>query len=136
MAVDEYFSRLTEMLQRIADVLPRYRIYTELFSKHETLQKAISQVYLAVETFVFEAAEVFESSRRVLTNAAWKGFDQKFEGSLNELRTHAEKVERAADVAHMIEESNARNDLKADLSSVKAQLDQLQLTISLGEQSA
>ncbi len=124
------------MLQQIADVLPRYRIYTELFSKHEPLQEAISQVYSAVTTFVFKAAKVFESSSRVVTNAAWERFDQKFEASLDKLRIHADRVERAADVAHMIEESNARNDLKVELSSVRAQLDQLQLTISLGEQSA
>lgn len=124
------------MLQQIADVLPRYRIYTELFSKHEPLQEAISQVYSAVTTFVFQAAKVFESSSRVVTSAAWERFDQKFEGSLDKLRIHADRVERAADVAHMIEESNARNDLKVELSSVRAQLDQLQLTISLGEQSA
>jgi hypothetical protein len=139
VAVDGYFSRLTDMLQRISDVLPRYRIYTQLFSKHEPLQKAISQVYSAVVAFVLEATKVFKSSSRVIKSSIWATFDQKFEESLDQLRKDTESVEKAAEVAHMIEEANARNELttvKTELSCVRAQLDQLQLTINLGGQGA
>jgi hypothetical protein len=124
------------MLQQIADVLPRYRIYTQLFSKNEPLQKAISNVYSTVMTFVFEATKVFKSSSRVIRSSLWEPFDQKFEKCLDQLRRHAESVEKEAEMAHMIEEANARNELKTELSCVRAQLDQLQLAISLGGQGA
>ncbi len=143
MATDEYFSRLTEMLQQIADVLPRYRTYTQLFSKHEPLQEAVSQVHSAVRTFVSKASEVYDSSSGVIQRAAWQTFDQKFESSLNQLRKHAKNVEEEAHVAHMIEEANASNDIKAQLASTQAQLastqarlDRILLTIRLGAQSA
>lgn len=139
VVVDGYFCRLTDMLQQIADVLPRYHIYDQLFSKHEPVQRAISQAYSAIMTFVFQATKVFQSSSTVLRSSLWETFEQKFEGSLDQLRKHTESVERAADVAHMIEESKARDDLnnvKTELACVRAQLDRLQLTTRFGEQSA
>jgi hypothetical protein len=82
---------------------------------------------------------VHSGPNRVLRRSVFgRTFDQKFAECLDQLRKHTESVEKAADVARIIEEANARDELtnvKTELWCVKAQLEQLQLSIRFGERS-
>jgi len=126
MNFEEYFSRLTDMLERIGDNLPRCRIYEELFPKHKPLQDSIAQMYTAVVGFLRYAETVFKSSRRVLGESMWKKFDEKFHDELAKLRQHGEAVEIEAGVANKLEEKKARD----ELSEVSRKLSQTNVELS------
>ncbi|KAL8949232.1 MAG: hypothetical protein Q9222_004640 [Ikaeria aurantiellina] len=50
-AFSKYFERIVEMFARIGDLLPRFRIYENLFPSHERLVQAFSTVYVDILEF-------------------------------------------------------------------------------------
>ena len=104
-----YFSKLMEMLQQIGDALPRFQVYEQLFRNHQSLQQALSSVYLELILFLSRAKKVFSGSQfRLFRRVLWRSFDQTFNDSLSELRRCSDLVEREATLAHMLEESQTR----------------------------
>lgn len=122
-------SRLSYMLKRIGDILPRCKTYGQLFSTHQPLQNAITQLYKEVISFVDRAKEVFASSSTVISKAVWKKFDDEFETSLESIRRWSEMVDTEADVAHKVEADAARRKNADELAYLKAQLGHLQTTV-------
>jgi ankyrin repeat protein len=110
-----------EMLQQIGDALPRFQVYEQLFRNHQSLQQALSLVYLELISFVTRAKKVFSgSSFRLFGRVLWRSFDQTFHDSLSEVRRHSDLVEREATLAHMLEESQARMELTELRSLIEA----------------
>ncbi|KAL8296415.1 hypothetical protein RB597_005816 [Gaeumannomyces tritici] len=139
---EEYFSRLTDMLERIGDNLPRCRVYQELFPHHKPLQDGIARMFMAVVDFVRDAETVFKSSSRVFKESVWKPFDERFHAQLVELRLQGDKVEKEAVVAHQLEVSRklsqanaALSQTNVELSCVRAKLCELETIIRSGEQA-
>ena len=55
----KYYDKLVDMLARIGDVLPRFRIFEALLSSHKRLVQVLSQSYLSILTFTVEAKAIF-----------------------------------------------------------------------------
>ncbi|KAK3386039.1 hypothetical protein B0H63DRAFT_190945 [Podospora didyma] len=129
---EEYFTRLVDMLQRIADILPRYQIYDQLFGHHSRLRDAIAELYGEVQEFVCHAKDVFESSLKVFRKSVWKTFDEEFEDTLVQIRRCSDIIEAEADAAHMIEQDKSREKISqtlVELSCVRNELQELKMAI-------
>ena len=60
----KYFEKLVDMLARIGDILPRFRVYEALFSSHERLVQALSASYLGILKFSVDAKAVFRRGKK------------------------------------------------------------------------
>ncbi|KAL8797124.1 MAG: hypothetical protein Q9195_000591 [Heterodermia aff. obscurata] len=111
----KYFERLLEMLARIGDVLPRFRVYENLFSSHERLVQSLSVAYVDIITFCTKSKAVFRHGRRSSLNnlsvtfkLSWKPFERQFGQQIDDFRTHLKNVDKEAALSHMIEAADAR----------------------------
>ncbi|MCJ1457100.1 hypothetical protein MMC28_007466 [Mycoblastus sanguinarius] len=111
----KYFERIVEMLARIGDVLPRFRVYENLFPSHERLVQALSFAYVDIIVFCTKSKAVFRHGRRSsLTNLSiafrlsWKPFERQFGHQIDIFRTHLTNVEKEAGLSHMIEAADSR----------------------------
>lgn len=60
----KYFEKIVDMFARIGDVLPRFRVYEQLFANHEHLVHALSLVYYDVLVFCADAKAAFRRGKR------------------------------------------------------------------------
>ncbi|KAL9050613.1 MAG: hypothetical protein Q9206_005021 [Seirophora lacunosa] len=108
----KYFERIVDMFARIGDLLPRFRVYENLFPSHERLVQALSITYVDILAFCTEAKAVFRRERRtsltILFKSTWKPFDQQFGQRIDDFRAHVMNVEKEAGLSHMIEASDSR----------------------------
>lgn len=111
----KYFERIVEMLARIGDVLPRFRVYENLFPNHERLIQALSVAYVDIISFCTKSKAVFRHGQRSsLTNLSiafklsWKPFERQFGQQIDAFRVHLKNVEKEAGLSHMIEAADAR----------------------------
>ena len=131
----KYFEKIVDMFAQIGDVLPRFRVYENLFPDHERLTQALSGVYFDIIVFCAEAKGVFrrgkhfsgtqssEKLAKVRTNLAvelsapnlravfkltWKPFEREFGEIITRFRKHQKSVEQEAGLSHMIEAANSR----------------------------
>lgn len=111
----KYFDRIVDMFASIGDVLPRFRVYENLFPSHERLVQALSIVYVDILTFCTEAKAVFRRERRslrinlgILARLTWKPFERQFEQQIESFRVHVKNVEQETSLSHMIEASDSR----------------------------
>lgn len=112
----KYFERIIEMLARIGDVLPRFKVFEDLFATHERLVQALSLAYLDILVFCTKAKAVFRHGRRSsLTNLSiafklsWKPFERQFGEQIDGFRAHARNVKKEASLSHMIEAAESRS---------------------------
>lgn len=111
----KYFERIVEMLARIGDVLPRFRVYEDLFPSHERLMHALSAAYVDIIAFCTKSKAVFRHGQRSsLTNLSiafklsWKPFERQFGEQIDAFRVHLKNVEKEASISHMIEAADSR----------------------------
>ena len=111
----KYFEKIVEMLARIGDVLPRFRVYENLFSSHGRLMEALSVAYVDIIAFCTKSKAVFRHGQRsALTNLgiafklSWKPFERQFGQQIDGFRAHLKNVEKEASLSHMIEAADAR----------------------------
>ncbi|KAL9013111.1 MAG: hypothetical protein Q9173_002171 [Seirophora scorigena] len=111
----KYFERIVDMFASIGDLLPRFRVYENLFPSHERLVQALSITYVDILAFCTKAKAVFRRERRMsLTNlsilfkSTWKPFEQQFGQKIDDFRAHVKNVEKEAGLSHMIEASDSR----------------------------
>ncbi|KAL8756238.1 MAG: hypothetical protein Q9199_003060 [Rusavskia elegans] len=111
----KYFERIVDMFARIGDLLPRFRVYENLFPSHERLVQTLSVVYIDILTFCAEAKAVFRRERRsskidlgILFKSSWKPFERRFGQQIDNFRAHVKNVEKEANLSHMIEASDSR----------------------------
>ncbi|KAL8770537.1 MAG: hypothetical protein Q9209_003793 [Squamulea sp. 1 TL-2023] len=111
----EYFERIVEMFARIGDLLPRFRVYENLFPSHERLVHALSITYIDVLVFCTEAKTVFRRERRsrlvnprIFFKLSWKPFKRHFGHHIENFRVHVKNVEKEASLSHMMEASDSR----------------------------
>ncbi|KAI4105620.1 MAG: hypothetical protein LQ345_007220, partial [Seirophora villosa] len=108
----KYFERIADMFARIGDLLPRFRVYENLFPSHERLVQALSITYVDILAFCTEAKAVFRRERRtsltILFKSTWKPFEQQFGQRIDDFRAHVMNVEKEAGLSHMIEASDSR----------------------------
>lgn len=67
---EKYFRKLTDMLERIGDVLPRCQVYQNLFSINSKLLQAISIAYIDVIHFCWTAKKAFRKMKKSTTSNA------------------------------------------------------------------
>jgi len=143
MNFEGYFSRLTDMLERIGDLLPQCRVYEALFPQHKPLQVGIVQLYTSVVEFVCHAESTFKSPHGLLGRSVWKKFDEMFHRDLAQLQKHRDTVETQAGIAHQLEQQKAAQEIAemsrmlslthVELSRIRAELCELK-TIRSREQ--
>ncbi|KUJ17699.1 uncharacterized protein LY89DRAFT_733531 [Mollisia scopiformis] len=111
---EDYFSKLMKMLQQIGDALPRFQVYEELFRNHESFQRTLCAMYSELISFLCSAKKVFSNSsfrRKVL----WRSFDDTFCDHITAFIRYSNLVEREANLADMVECSQARVQLDAQM---------------------
>lgn len=52
------------MLERIGDVIPRFKTYENLFPKHEQLLYSLSSIYLDIIVFCADAKSLFQKAKK------------------------------------------------------------------------
>ncbi|KAK0624975.1 hypothetical protein B0T17DRAFT_257932 [Bombardia bombarda] len=99
-----YFFKLMDNLEQMGDLLPGYRVYEEIFQKHKSVQDALLQVYEEMVSFLVAATRIFSKSSSIalLLRVPVKSFDQTFQRSLVGLERHRNLVERAVNIAQMV----------------------------------
>ncbi|KAL8868513.1 MAG: hypothetical protein Q9174_004942 [Haloplaca sp. 1 TL-2023] len=111
----KFFDRIVDMFARIGDVLPRFRVYENLFPNHERLIQALSIAYVDILDFCTEAKAVFRRGRRasrvnlsIFGNLTWKPFERQFQHQIDIFRVHLQNIEKEASLSHMIEAADSR----------------------------
>jgi len=110
----KYLDKLADMLARIGDVLPRFRVYEALFPNHDRLRQALSDAYLDIIRFCTDVKSIFaKASKSSLKRAfsckiLWKSFGSQFDEYLTQFRRHRQNVEKEAGLSHMLEAKEAR----------------------------
>ncbi|KAL8655330.1 MAG: hypothetical protein Q9226_003086 [Calogaya cf. arnoldii] len=122
----KYFERIVDMFASIGDLLPRFRVYENLFPSQERLVQALSITYIDVLTFCTEAKAVFRSERRssrvglaILAKLSWKPFERQFGQLIDNFRNHAKNVEKEASLSHMIAASDSRAIVRANQTQLE-----------------
>ena len=101
------------MFSRISDVLPRLRVYEQLFTDHERLVQAISAVYLDILKFCADAKNVFRRPKRSIGRLSWKPFERQFGMHLEAFRKHKKAAEDEVSISHMIEAASSRESIRS-----------------------
>ena len=96
------------MFSRISDLLPRLRIYEQLFPNHDSLVQSISCVYFDVLTFCSDAKKMFRRAKRTMLSLVWKPFERQFGSHIDAFRRHQEELEKNVSLSHMIEAADSR----------------------------
>ncbi|KAF2495524.1 hypothetical protein BU16DRAFT_610481 [Lophium mytilinum] len=106
----KYYEKIVDILARIGDVLPRFRIYERLFPDHTRLVLALADAYLDIIKFCTDAKAVFTAGKnsRKPFKIIWKPFSKRFDAYLYQFRRHQKEVEKEAGVSHMIESKQER----------------------------
>lgn len=67
--------KLIDMLERIGDVIPRFKYYETLFPKHEWLLDSLSAVYLDIITFCVDAKAIFQKAKKKKCRSYYRCFE-------------------------------------------------------------
>lgn len=102
------------MFNRISDLLPRLRIYEQLFPNHESLVQALSVVYLDVLKFCSDTKIMFRRTKHALLSLIWKPFERHFGTQIDEFRRHQKEIEKAVSLSHMIEAKDSRDLIRSN----------------------
>lgn len=96
------------MFSRISDLLPRLRVYEQLFPNHESLVQALSIVYFDVLKFCSDAKVMFRKSKHAMLALTWKSFQRQFGFQMDAFRRHQKEIEKEVSLSHMIEARDSR----------------------------
>lgn len=96
------------MFNRISDLMPRLRIYEQLFPDHELLVQSISKVYFDVLEFCSQAKKMFRKAKYAMLTLVWKPFEHQFGSYIDAFRRHQAELEKNASLSHMIESADSR----------------------------
>lgn len=104
---DKYYNRIVDILERIGDLLPRFRDYGRIFDskKYPRLSQALSETYLDIINICMEFREILQSQTRVSLKRLSRPLllDVQYEDALERFRNHRKAVVKEAEVCHMIE---------------------------------
>ena len=106
------------MFNRISDLLPRLRIYEQLFPTHERLVQSLSKIYFDVLKFCSEAKAVFRQAKRAMFTLVWKPFERQFGFHMDAFRRHQGEMEKEVLLSHMIEAKDSRALIYSDRMAV------------------
>ncbi|KAL9037937.1 MAG: hypothetical protein Q9180_003437, partial [Flavoplaca navasiana] len=122
----KYFERVVDMFATIGDLLPRFRVYENLFPSHERLVQALSIVYVDILTFCSKAKSIFRRERRslrinigILAKLSWKPFEQQLGKIIDGFRLHVKNVENEVSLSHMVEASDSRDLVRAQKGAIE-----------------
>lgn len=96
------------MFSLISDLLPRLRIYEQLFPNHEILVQSLSVIYFDVLTFCSDAKSMFRRAKRTMFSLVWKPFERHFGSHIDAFRRHQKDMEKNVSLSHMIEAADSR----------------------------
>ena len=96
------------MFNHISNLLPRLRVYEELFPGHENLVHSISMIYFDVLKFCSDAKDVFRRAKHSILKLVWKPFERQFGSHLDAFRRHQEEMNKDISLSHMIEAADSR----------------------------
>lgn len=109
---DNYYKRVTDVLGRIGDLLPRIKDYGRIFSleKHSRLRQALSETYFDIINLCMKFREIMQSQMRMSLKRFSKPLllDVQYEDALEQFRRHKKIVEKEAEACHMIEAAESR----------------------------
>ncbi len=102
------------MFSRISDLLPRLRVYEQLFTNHERLVQSLSAIYLDILQFCTDAKTMFRRAKHAMLTLVWKPFTRQFGSHMDALRRHQEELEKEVLLSHMIEAADSRAVLRSN----------------------
>lgn len=136
-ASGKYFEKIADMFNRISDLLPRLRIYEQLFPNHESLVQALSVVYLDVLKFCSDTKIMFRRTKHALLSLIWKPFERHFGTQIDEFRRHQKEIEKAVSLSHMIEAKDSRDLIRSNQTQLaKERYDKERLAVFASLSSA
>ncbi|TVY80507.1 hypothetical protein LSUE1_G008386 [Lachnellula suecica] len=111
-AHEKFFEKIVNTLERIGDILPRFRDYERIYNrqKHQRLTQALSNAYLDIIMLCMRFRRSIQeqkasSLRRILKPLA---LDSQFDNEIELFRRHKIDVEEEARMCHMIEAAEHR----------------------------
>ena len=130
-AFEKYFERTVDILSKIGDVVPRFRVCEHLYPDRLELVQALAAFYLDILQFCTTAKAAFQKAKyksvvnaRILLNLSWRPVEQQFESMLKNFRRHEKQVEKEAKLSHMIESHNSNALEKFNWQQVQKQTDE------------
>jgi hypothetical protein len=109
---DKYYNKITDVLGRIGDLLPRFKDYGRIFNleKHPRLRQALLETYFDIITLCMKFREILLSQTRVSLKRFSRPLllDVQYEDALEQFRSHKKTVEKEAETCHMIEAAESR----------------------------
>lgn len=109
------------MFSRISDLLPRLRIYEQLFPNQELLVQSLSVIYFDVLTFCSHAKNMFRRATRTMLSLVWKPFKRQFGSHMDAFRRHQEETEKNVPLSHMIEAADSRALIRSNQMEIAKQ---------------
>lgn len=133
----KYFEKIADMFNRISDLLPRLRVYEQLFPNHESLVQALSVIYLDVLKFCSDAKTMFRRTKPALLALIWKPFERQFGTQMDAFRRHQKEIEKKVSLSHMIEAKDSRALIRSNqMELAKERYDKERLAIFASLSSA
>lgn len=96
------------MFNQISHLLPRVRIFEQLFPTHERLVQSLSVVYFDVLNFCSDSKVMFRKTKYTLLTLAWKPFARQFGSQMEAFQRHQKEIEDEVSLSHMIEAKDSR----------------------------
>lgn len=109
-----FFDRLVETLSRIGDLIPRFRSLQRIFDpqKHHRLMTALSNSYLDIILLCIRFQTILKSQRKSKLARVFQplspALNAELDDAVKRFRDHRKMVEKESEIAHMIEEADAR----------------------------
>lgn len=109
------------MVSPISDLLPRPRIYEQLFPNHELLVQSLSVIYFVVLTYCSDAKYMFRRAKRTMLSLLWKPFERQFGSHMDAFRRHQEQTKKNVSLSHMKEAADSRALIRSNQMEIAKQ---------------
>ncbi|TVY93107.1 Ankyrin [Lachnellula willkommii] len=108
-----FYDRMVDTLERIGDILPRFRDYERIYDrqKHQRLTQALSNAYLDIIVLCTKFQRSLREQRTSSVRRLLKPLssDNQFDEAIDLFRQHRNNVEEEARMCHMVDAAEQRN---------------------------
>ncbi|KAG4436826.1 hypothetical protein IFR05_007675 [Cadophora sp. M221] len=110
----KFFERLVDTLGRIGDVLPRFQDYERIYGreKHQRLTQALSNAYLDIIVLCAQFRKTIHEQKSSTLRRLYKplSLNRQLDEAVERFREHRKNVEKEAQLCHMIEAAEKRDE--------------------------
>ncbi|RDW62396.1 hypothetical protein BP6252_11829 [Coleophoma cylindrospora] len=123
---ERFYGRMVDMFGRIGDILPRFRDFQKIFDvqKYQRFNQALAAAYLDIIVLCTEFRTLLQDQKKSTVKRLFQPVSPALNSHLQEaivrFRNHRKKVEKEAELCHMIEEKEARDLVLRNTEAAKA----------------